>query len=639
MQLARESRRSNEACRPMIGHVTCFRPLIGPSINLERAVDGEMSPLPLVEPVLAAIIFSYQHGLTPPEAIARAAMYIKRRRMGDSRSLFLYDYVSPSGTERLRSEDLCLPVDSTPDVRFPLHLAIRRGNAQLVAYILRYDRSLVSAEAIDCAFVSGHVPIVRLLLKQREVMDELRTCVTPVKAVAPAPRAEVRMRLPSRAVRSLRGSLAMARDVLAKRTGLFRTALAANEMTSTSSDLPKRIAHHNSRELYALLASYTTRGWTPDALAWATKHRAPRSVQFLKSRCTPPAGSLIEAATVCDDLAVIKRLHASGSSATSDAVDRAAFCGYLDIVTFLHQHYPTTVTDTALNTALIRHQPHVVTYLLDHCPHVVCSRGAFESALLRAPLAHVVALIDRRPMRLGPRFAQLMFSLAHTGLFRRGDAVTDVFKALVAARCIEWTPFLVARLDMRGPKGLHALARAEPDVRWPVAVCALCSGASQTMQLVARLGFTGVGHDDDAFGYVTTLTIVRLFPRAPWWRLHLWLLQATNDVPDDAAAAHLYLMCTGRRGTDKVDPTLDGATVTAYRSARTFDHERLLVMLCAKYPAILTVSFLDAIAASSSWMLPVARQKLVRWWSDQFFGHPDDLADLLAFRNLQDVIA
>ncbi|EQC26491.1 hypothetical protein SDRG_15669 [Saprolegnia diclina VS20] len=598
-----------------------------------------MAAHPLVEPALAAIVFSYQHGLTPLEAIARAAMYSKRRRMGDSSSVFFFDYVSPNWTERLRSEDLCLPVDSTSDERFPLHLAIVHGNAQLVAYILRYERSLVSAEAIDCAFVSGHVPIVRLLLKQREVVDELRTCVSPVQAIAPKPRPEARMALPSRAVQSLRGSLAMARDALAKRMGLFRAAQAANEMTSTSSDLPKRIAHHNSRELYVLLASYTTRGWTPDALAWATKRRAPQSVRFLKNRCTPPAGSLIEAATVCGDLAVVKRLHASGSSATSDAVDRAASCGYLDIVAFLHEHYPATVTDTALNMALNKCYPHVVTYLLDHCPHAVCSREAFESAVFMAPLAHVVALIDRRPMRLGPDFTKLMISFAHTGIFRCADEVTDVIKALVAARCIEWTPYLVAHLDMAEPMGLHALARAEPGVRWPVAVCALCSGASQTMQLVARLGLPGVGPDDDAFGYVTTLTIVRLFPRAPWRRLHRWLLQTTDDVSDAAAAAHLYWTCTGRRVTDEIDPTLGGATITAYRSARTLDPERLLVELCAQYPSMLTVSFLDAVAVRHSWMLPVARQKLVRWWCDQFFGHPDDLADLLAFRHLQDVFA
>ncbi|KDO32227.1 hypothetical protein SPRG_02705 [Saprolegnia parasitica CBS 223.65] len=515
---------------------------------------------------LASAIIAYQHGCSPREAIARASAFRKRGSF----------YVPPGSSRHYGCDALCLPPGPNFDPRFPLHWAILRGHAPLVAYIVDYHRPMASAEAIDCAFVTGRVAIVHHLLEQRARVAELRTCFEPIDATAAAP------------------------------------------ATETSWNLPSRIVRHDDPTLYALLATYSQRGWSHEALTLAIQTHKMRSFECF-------VANLVDVAAKHGDLGLTMRLYADGVGATPRALAEAAARGHLEIVTFLTRQCPKTISSEALERALSNLRTDVALHLLACCPNLVCSMASVTTILVQGCIDLVAGLIAHRPIR------PAAFVIARLFALRR----LDVLLALAAARCIEWTPSMVALVVRQNADDeLLSLVAACPEMRWSVCVSALLSFSPS----VARRCFEDSDFAyDDAFDHASVLSLMRLLPEIAWWNPDVWYDVALQTTKRDEVGAYLLALSTGRVSSETVDLTYGGVTTMSFGDALWLDLPTLLTALRRAYPALLDEHFLDCIAASRNWLHPDVLRKLVRWWCHQYTGRAYD--DILSTRGLAFVCA
>ncbi|EQC26492.1 hypothetical protein SDRG_15670 [Saprolegnia diclina VS20] len=522
---------------------------------------------------LAAAIVAYQHGSSPREAIARTLSFRKRGSV----------YAAPGSSVHYGCNDLCLPPGPNVDLRLPLHFAILRGHAPLVAYIVDYHRSMVSAEAIDCAFVNGHVAIVQYLLLQRASVAELRTCFEPIDATAATP------------------------------------------ATETSWDLPSRIVRHDDPTLYALLATHTQNGWSHDALTLAIQTHKMRSFECLYERCrgTPTVANLVDMAAKYGDLGLTMRLHVDGVGATPRALAEAAAAGHLEIVVFLVRHCPKTVSNEALERALSNLRTDAALYLLARCPYLVCSMASVTTSLVHGSLDLVAGVIAHRPIRPAGDVIARLFALRRL----------DVLQMLAVAHCIEWTPSMVALVVRQNADDeLLSLVTAVPAMRWSVCVCALLSFSPTTARRCFEDGASDFAYDD-AFDHASVLSLMRLLPEIAWWNPDMWYDVALQTTKRNEVGAYLLKVGTGRRATEMFDLTYGGVTVPSFGDALWIDLDKLLLVLRASYPELLNEHLLDCIAASRDWMHRDVRRKLVRWWCDHFDGSGQ--AQLLSTRGLE----
>ena len=404
-------------------------------------------------PALASAIVVYQHGSSPREAIVRTRSFRKRGSV----------YAEPGTILHYGCNALCLPLGPNFDPRFPLHFAILRGHAPLVAYIVDYHRSMVSAEAIDCAFVNGHTAIVHDLLQQRASVAELRTCFEPIDATAATP------------------------------------------ATETSWDLPSRIARHDDPTLYALLATYSQTGWSYAALTLAIQTRKMRSFECLYERCrgTPTVANLVDVVAGHGDLGLTMRLYADGVGATPRALAEAAAAGHLEIVVFLVRHCPKTISNEALERSLSNLRTDAALYLLAHCPYLVCSMASVTTILVHGSLDLVAGLIAHRPIRPAADVIARLFALRRL----------DVLEMLAAARCIEWTPAMVALVVRQNADyEMLSLVNAVPEMRWSVCVCALLSFSPTTARRCFEDGASDFVYDDE-FDHASVLSLIAALAR------------------------------------------------------------------------------------------------------------------------------
>ncbi|EQC29734.1 hypothetical protein SDRG_12506 [Saprolegnia diclina VS20] len=93
---------------------------------------------------------------------------------------------------------------------------------------------------------------------------------------------------------------------------------------------------------------------------------------------------MMDLVAMSGDLALLRWLHETGASCTTDALDGAAMNGHLDVVIFLHEARHEGCTIVAPTAAVANGHAPILRYLLDHCV------GRVEPSLIyRAPHAEI----------------------------------------------------------------------------------------------------------------------------------------------------------------------------------------------------------------------------------------------------------
>ena len=228
--------------------------------------------------------------------------------------------------------NLCLDEEAMYDARFPLHLAIYEGKLDVAQRILACRPSLVSADAIDCAFACGKLRIARYLLDQR-------SSVTNLSRQTPK--------------RSFKGR-----------------------------SLPKYAVYFGRVELLQLLRTYTDYGWDESAMQAAIRRRHIACAEYLWDTfpSTVVYEDLYHDAAIAGLFSLVLRCNAAHLPVSGHVLAGAAISGHLGIVRFLHERWRHGNATGALSAAYTEGHRHIVRFLLTHRSEFAGRRGIDAAA-------------------------------------------------------------------------------------------------------------------------------------------------------------------------------------------------------------------------------------------------------------------
>ncbi|KDO29028.1 hypothetical protein SPRG_06083 [Saprolegnia parasitica CBS 223.65] len=229
--------------------------------------------------------------------------------------------------------NLCLDEETMYDARFPLHLAIYEGQLHVATRILACRPSLVSADAIDCAFACGKLRIARYLLDQRSRMTNL--C----------------RQTPKRSFKSR--------------------------------SLPKYVVYFGRVELLQLLTTYIDdHGWDETAMQAAIRRRHIACAEYLWDTfpTTVVYEDLYHDVAIAGLFSLVVRCEKAHLPVSAHVLAGAASSGHLNIVRFLHERWRHGNAASAVRAAYAEGHRHIVRYLLTHRTEFAGQRGVDAAA-------------------------------------------------------------------------------------------------------------------------------------------------------------------------------------------------------------------------------------------------------------------
>ncbi|EQC26503.1 hypothetical protein SDRG_15681 [Saprolegnia diclina VS20] len=261
-------------------------------------------------PPVAAIIFGYQEGITEDalpyfDHFHEHVLYATPDGHHEAVFMFLNE---SGGVERLQPAELALLEQR--DSRFPLHLVIYNGDLEATQRLVRGAPSIVSVDAIHCAFHRGRTAIAKYLL-----------------------------------------------DVRARSPTLFESPSSS----ATTLDQAQRrvLCRYDDVELLKLFDAFASPTWSRDNCVMVFKHRRAHVAEYLYKH-HEASWATLDVCTLASEcgLTGILRLLAARGALTPRAIDIATQYGRADAVAFLRtecgQDVSNDVWVKVANSGLVR---------------------------------------------------------------------------------------------------------------------------------------------------------------------------------------------------------------------------------------------------------------------------------------------
>ncbi|KDO32239.1 hypothetical protein SPRG_02717 [Saprolegnia parasitica CBS 223.65] len=324
-------------------------------------------------PHVAASIFGYQEGITEDalpyfDHFHEHVLYATPHGHHEATFMFLNEN---GVVERFRPADLALLEQR--DSRFPLHLAISRGDIEATQRLVRGAPHVVSVDAIHCAFLHGRAAIVKYLLDARALSPAL---------FKPLPSPAVTLERVQRRVLcayddvelvqlfEVFASPTWTRDSCAlvlmhRRTRVAEYLYQHYEASLSTLDVCALASKYGLTGMLRLLA---TRGaLTPRAIDVAIQYGRVEAVHYLRSECRQVASNGVWAKAATRGLvAILERLPLPEDK---EVVAAAAANGHLDVLRFLTSRTIVSLSGAA-RAAVASHRADVLDFLLSQDPTV-----------------------------------------------------------------------------------------------------------------------------------------------------------------------------------------------------------------------------------------------------------------------------